>query len=188
MPPTLDPIADGVRIRPFQTGDAPLLHEAALESVETVHPWLEWCRPGYASEEARIWVERQIVAFRNRSEYQFAITTSDGRFLGGCGLNAFDDVHRRANLGYWVRRGAAGCGVATAAIPRLVHWAFMNTHFNRLEVVIATGNAGSLRVAEKTGALREGVLRSRLMLHGAPCDAVMFSFIRGADEPERRGL
>ncbi len=185
MGSTRDDSRNEVRIRPFESGDAPLLHEAALESVETVHPWLEWCHPGYAYEEARIWVERQIVAFRNQSEYQFAIFSSEGRFLGGCGLNALDGVHRRANLGYWVRRSAAGRGVATAAIPRLVRWAFTNTKLNRLEVVVATGNAASLRAAEKAGALPEGILRSRLMLHGAPHDAAMFSFIRPPEEPVR---
>ena len=183
MRPIRPESAAGIEIRPFETGDAPLLHEAALESVETVHPWLEWCHPGYAYEEARIWVERQMVAFRNRSEYQFAIFSRDGTFLGGCGLNALDEVHRRANLGYWVRQSAAGRGVASAAVPRLVEWAFTNPQLNRLEVVVATGNSASLRVAEKAGALHEGVLRSRLMLHGSPCDAAMLAFVRPREEP-----
>ncbi len=41
----------------------------------------------------------------------------------------------------------------------------------------ATGNLPSLRVIEKTGAHREGILRNRFVLHGVPHDAVGFSII-----------
>jgi RimJ/RimL family protein N-acetyltransferase len=58
------------------------------------------------------------------------------------------------------------------------NWAFESTELVRLEIVVATGNTASHRVAEKVGAIREGVLRRRLLLHGHPHDATMFSLIR----------
>jgi RimJ/RimL family protein N-acetyltransferase len=60
----------------------------------------------------------------------------------------------------------------------LIQWAFNNTALVRLEVVVSTENAASLRVAEKSGALSEGVLKKRLLLHGMWHDAVMLSFVR----------
>jgi RimJ/RimL family protein N-acetyltransferase len=50
----------------------------------------------------------------------------------------------------------------------------------RLEIVCAVGNVRSQRVAEKVGALKEGVLRNRLLLPSGPSDAVMFSLVRPA--------
>jgi len=50
----------------------------------------------------------------------------------------------------------------------------------RLEVVVATTNLPSLRVAAKVGAVREGVTRSRFQLRGSVHDAVVFSLV-GAD-------
>ncbi|HNX51781.1 MAG TPA: GNAT family protein [Thermoanaerobaculaceae bacterium] len=47
-------------------------------------------------------------------------------------------------------------------------------------IVVAEGNLPSQWVAEKTGALREGVLRSRLRIHGVYHDAVMHSIVRPA--------
>jgi ribosomal-protein-serine acetyltransferase len=47
-----------------------------------------------------------------------------------------------------------------------------------LEIVVSTVNIASLRVAEKAGAVREGTLQSRLLLHGVTHDAVVFSFVR----------
>jgi RimJ/RimL family protein N-acetyltransferase len=167
-----------VSIRPYELGDVQNLFEAARESRATVGPWLPWCHPRYALEEAREWVERQAAAFQAGAEYQFAILSEEDRFLGGCGLNALDREHRRANLGYWVRASAVGRGTATAATRLVADWAFQNTDLNRLEIVAATENARSLRVAEKAGAVREGVLWSRLLVHGVVHDAVVFSFTR----------
>lgn len=165
-------------IRPYRFDDAVALHEAAMESVFEVHPFMPWCRPELTLDETRSWIETQVSAFEARKTFEFVIQSLDGRFLGGCGLNQIDDANRRANVGYWVRASATRRGVATTAVQRLVLWAFSNTDFMRLEVIVSTQNAPSLRVAEKAGAVREGILRNRLLLHGITHDAVMFSFVR----------
>lgn len=149
-----------------------------MESVSEVRPFMPWCRPDLTVEDARSWIGAQVAAFESRAAFEFVIVSVDGRFLGGCGLNQIDDANRRANLGYWVRSSATRRGVATAAIRQLVPWAFTKTDLVRLEVVVSAENAASLRAAEKSGAVREGVLRERLVLHGKSHDAVMFSFVR----------
>jgi ribosomal-protein-serine acetyltransferase len=167
-----------ISIRPYRTDDAPALHEAALESVAEVRPFLPWCHPEVKLEEMRTWIEAQVAAFETLKAFEFVILDADGRYLGGCGLNHIDEVYRRANLGYWVRTSAAGRGVATEAVRQLVRWAFDSTDLIRLEVVVSTHNAASLRVAEKADAFREGTLRKRLLLHGVAHDAAVFSFVR----------
>jgi RimJ/RimL family protein N-acetyltransferase len=139
---------------------------------------MPWCHPGYSIDDSRSWLETQVAAFRQRATFEFAIESGHGAYLGGCGLNQIDRVNGRANLGYWVRSAASGHGVATAAVRLLQDWGFQNTDLARFEIVIAVGNVASHRVAEKSGATREGTLRSRLLLHGTHHDATMFSFIR----------
>ncbi len=148
-------------IRPYALADAPEVWEAARESLAELQPWMPWCHPGYSIEESRSWLGVQVPAFQQGTSFEFAVVSADGRYLGGCGLNQIDQANSRANLGYWVRTSG-----------------FEQTRLVRLEVVIAIGNIASHRVAEKAGALREGTLRSRLLLHGTHHDATMFSFIR----------
>jgi ribosomal-protein-serine acetyltransferase len=169
---------DRVRIRPYQIEDAPQAWEAARESLPELLPWMPWAHPAYAIEETRSWLAMQVQAFRERSMFEFAITSRAGRFLGGCGLNQLDALNRRANLGYWVRTSAARRGVATEAVRLLREWGFANTDLTRLEVLVAVGNVGSRRVAEKSGAVYEGTLRKRLLVHGVVHDAAMYSFVR----------
>ena len=165
-------------IRPYVLEDVVPCYEAVMESKERLAPWMPWCHPAYAVEDSRGWVESQVAAFAKGTEYAFVITDAAGRILGGCGLNHFDHANRRANLGYWVRTAVARQGVATAAVHRLVEWAFANTDFCRLEILAAVGNLPSQGVAERAGAVREGVQRARLLLNSALHDAVMFSITR----------
>jgi ribosomal-protein-serine acetyltransferase len=48
----------------------------------------------------------------------------------------------------------------------------------RIEIFVVAGNIASQCVAEKVGALREGLLRNRLLIRGEPRDAYVFSLIR----------
>lgn len=166
-------------IRTYRRGDGPLFHEAAMESVGHVQPWMPWCGPAFTLENAEAWVEAKVQSFADRAEFEFVIVDGAGALVGGCGLNQIDPTNRRANLGYWIRRAALGRGYAAAAVTLLGRWAHVNTDLERLELVVAVGNFASVRVAERAGAGPEGVLRNRLRLHGVFHDAVMFALIRG---------
>jgi RimJ/RimL family protein N-acetyltransferase len=167
-----------VQIRPYRLDDASAVLEAVRESLPELSPWMPWCHPGYSIDDSRSWLAIQVPAFQQGTTFEFAIVSGAGGYLGGCGLNQIDKLNGRANLGYWVRATARRRGVATAAVRLLRDWGFQNTDLARFEVVIAVGNVSSHRVAEKSGATREGTLRSRLLLHGAYHDATMFSFVR----------
>ena len=168
-----------VRIRPYTVADAQAVWDAAMESGAELLPWMPWFHPGYHLRETRSWLEMQVAAFRMGTSYEFAIESDAGRFLGGCGINQIDPLNRRANLGYWVRTTEAGRGVATTAARLAAEWAFKHTDVVRLEIVAATGNVASQRVAERVGAQREGVLRSRLFVRGQFQDAVVYSLVKG---------
>jgi ribosomal-protein-serine acetyltransferase len=165
-------------IRPYQAKDAQNVYEAVRESLGDLVPWMPWCHPDYSLEEARQWVSSQDVLAQRGLAYEFAILDDRGGYLGGCGINQLNHAHRFANLGYWVRSSAAGHGTAPAAARLAADYAFNQTALVRLEIVCAVDNLRSQRAAEKTGAVREGVLRSRLVLQGKPTDAVMYGIAR----------
>jgi len=167
-----------ISIRPYQPKDAPLLLEAAAESTAEVFPWLPWCHAGYSLTECEQWVSRCETARSEQSAYEFAIVDQSDRLLGGCGLNQLRTDNQFANLGYWVRTAGTRRGAATAAVRQVAEFAFRETALIRLEIVVAAENPASRRVAEKAGAVREGVLRDRLLLHGHVHDAVLYSIVR----------
>lgn len=167
-------------LRAYQPEDAQALWEAARESVGEVFPWSPWCHAQYSLADAAEWIRTRAPLAAQGLEYTFAIVGGDGRFLGESHINQINSSHRFGNVGYWVRTSATRRGVATEAVRQVAAFAFRRTELVRLEIVCALANEASQRVAEHAGAVREGVLRHRLHLHGQPVDAVMYSLVRGA--------
>lgn len=172
-------LTDGrISLRIYRSDDVEPLYEAVRESVRELTPWMPWCTETYTRKESRDWVLSRRQAWAEDEEYSFVIEeTGTGRFLGGVGLNSINRLNNWANLGYWVRSSEAGKGVATSATVLVARWGLLEQSFQRLEILAATGNAASLRVAEKCGAVREGVLRNRIRVHGRVWDAVIYSLI-----------
>lgn len=165
-------------VRTYCAEDAAALYEAARESIAEVSVWLPWCHENYSVQESREFIRSRQLASQGEEWYSFATFEKDsGRFLGGVGLNFFNRVHQMANLGYWVRTSAVGRGVATGATRTVARFGFEQLGLHRIEIVAAVGNVASQRVAEKAGAVREGVLRKRLLINGKSVDAVLFSLI-----------
>jgi RimJ/RimL family protein N-acetyltransferase len=167
-----------VVIRQHRERDVEASYSAVRESIEELGRWMPWCHPGYSLQDAKEWVSGATARFIERSAFEFVISNDGGDYLGGCGLSQLRPVDRVANLGYWVRSSQTSQGIATSAAREVAAWAFAQTNLVRLEIVVAVGNVGSQRVAEKVGARREGVLRKRLFLNGRSEDALMFALFR----------
>lgn len=175
-------MSDTVVIRPFTEGDADMLFDAVCESRAEVSQWMAWCTPGYSLEHAASFIRASIAGRATGSSYDFAVFDVHGEFAGCCGVNHINAIDKFANLGYWSRTSMTGRGVAPAAARAVAAWAFANTDLNRLEIVAAVGNLRSQRVAEKAGALREAVLRQRMIVRGTASDAVMYCLVRSTDQ------
>jgi RimJ/RimL family protein N-acetyltransferase len=171
-------VGEGVGLRPFLASDAASVLEAVVESGATLSRYETWAHAGFTLSDAEEYVGWWIESRETGTARYFAIESPAGRFLGACGLAGIDRSHRCAGLGFWVRRSAAGRGVASEAARLVVGFAFGHLGLERVEVMAAVDNIASRRVAEKLRAQREGVLRRRLVLRGVPTDVVLFSIVR----------
>jgi ribosomal-protein-serine acetyltransferase len=172
-------LTDGViTLRPYRAGDIEVVYRAVCESISELSVWMSWCHPDYSIEETKTWIESQPGKWERGEEYNFGISYNTGPlYLGGCGLSIIDRGCGVANLGYWVRASQINKGIATAATLLLAQFAFKELKLNRVELTIAVDNQASLRIAGKTGATREGILRNRVVKNDAPSDALVFSFV-----------
>ena len=167
-----------VSLRPFELSDLDALCEAIGESTHELRTWMAWYYDDYGRDDARGWLAGREAAWDAAQAWDFAVVGEGGQLLGSCGLHHIDLFHRFAELGYWIRTSATGQGVATAAARELCQWAFREQRMRRIEIVVATGNKASQRVAEKLGAQREGLMRKRLMIRDEMHDAVVFGVLR----------
>jgi RimJ/RimL family protein N-acetyltransferase len=172
-------LTDGiVELRAPRRTDAPELHAAIRASLPELLPWMAWAHPDYSEVEATEWARRAARAFADGVEFQFvARAVESGVVLGTIGLNALDRLNRWANLGYWLRSDHVGRGYVTRSAALVAAFGFSELGLGRIEVLAAVGNRRSQAVAERLGALREGVLRRRLRVGDDVQDAVVFSLV-----------
>jgi RimJ/RimL family protein N-acetyltransferase len=69
-------------------------------------------------------------------------------------------------------------GYATEAVTALIDYLFKSFPINRIECSTATQNHASIRLAEKCGLIREGVLRGLVFVGGVYLDDMVLSILR----------
>lgn len=176
-PPALTEAA-GLVLRPLTPADADACVAAARESAASVGRWMDWCHAGYTAAEALAWIELTACGNAEGAMLELGVFDAEtGLLLGGAGLNQFNRKHSFCNLGYWVRASRQRRGVATRAAAALARHAFERMAFTRVEIVAAQGNDASHAVARRIGAQFECVARNRLVLHGRPVAAAVYSLV-----------
>lgn len=166
-------------LRPYSADCTPATYAAAAESITHVSPWMDWLTPAYTIEDTFNWVAFAIQSWDARKACEFVIyDRTDGQVAGSCGLNQIDWTNLVCNLGYWVRASKLRLGAAQQAAQLLRDFGFSILRMNRIEIVAATGNRPSQRVAESIGALDEGIQRQRLRVGPAVYDAKMYALLR----------
>jgi RimJ/RimL family protein N-acetyltransferase len=99
------------------------------------------------------------------------------QILGGGTVWLTSHLHRNGAIGYWIRSSRTKQGFASEAAALLAQFGFRQLGLIRIEILVPVGNTASQRVAEKVGAVREGLLRNRWLFRGEPRDAFVFSLV-----------
>lgn len=182
---TMSPITSaGLLLRPFEDRDAENFAAAARESAASVGRWMSWCHPAFSERDALNWFQLCRAGLASGSSHEFGIfSQTSNEFLGGAGLNAINPQHLFCNLGYWVRQSAQRRGVASRTVSALLPYAFNQLGLQRVEIVVALGNAPSEGVARKCGAQLEGIARNRLQIGGQAVPATVFAILPPRSTP-----
>ena len=167
----------GLQLRPYRDGDAEAILEAARESVDAVGRWLPWCHAQYGEADARGWIAHCADGWRSGEHYAFAIFDAQSRFCGAAGLNQRNREHNFMNLGYWIRASRQREGIIGRAARMVSAFGFDMIGLTRIEIVTMADNLASQRVAAQLGARSEGPARNRILVRGAPADALVFGLV-----------
>jgi RimJ/RimL family protein N-acetyltransferase len=117
--------------------------------------------------------------FTARRLYQWGICSREtDEVLGTCTLFHVDHAHRRAELGFALRRDRWGRGLALEALGVLIGFSFGALDLHRLEADVDPENERSLRLLERQGFRREGHLRERWHHLGQARDGVFLGLLR----------
>jgi len=128
----------------------------------------------YTTADARGWIR---LATTNGFNLVFAIDV-DGFAVGAIGFRPGDDIHRHsAEIGYWLGEEYWNRGIITEAVIAMTEYAFNTMKMTRVHAEVFMWNTASMRVLEKAGYLREGVLRKSVYKDRQWVDEVVYAKI-----------
>jgi len=174
--PEIPPAQDSITLRAFTDDDLHL----ALELGEDPYISLIESLPAHPTkEEALGWIGRQRNSLVERARLSFVIAEAPSDVaVGAIGLGLKDLSAGRAAGGYAVSPKHRGRGIATSALKALTGYAWTIPGLHRIELHIETWNDKSIHVAESSGYLREGLLRSHQEIGGIRRDMWLYAATR----------
>ena len=129
-----------------------------------------------ADRAAMIRALERIIAVPWAQRPEFAITW-EGRTVGRAMLD-IDRVNLVATLGYGVAREHWGHGIASEAAQAVTDYAFSALGVEKVAARVDPRNVASVRVLEKLGMQREGLLRSQVVRWGERADRALYGILR----------
>ena len=167
-------------IRCPMPGDGPALHEAVLESIDELRPWLPWAKKAASVEDTEANVRKGYTRFLNREDlWLLLFLKGTNTCVGGSGLHRIDWTVPKFEIGYWLRTSYVGQGYMTEAVKSITDFAFDMLNARRVEIRCDSKNERSASVAHRLNFPLEGVLRceDRHHISGDLRDTMIFAKI-----------
>jgi RimJ/RimL family protein N-acetyltransferase len=139
----------GARLRRHRLDDIDALMAAVEESRDHLRPHMPWADEGRV--ELAAFIADAVDQWAHGRDRNFIIEdVATGELLGGCGLHARLGPGA-LEIGYWLRVGATGRGLVTAAARALTEAALAVDGVSRVEIHCDEANVRSAAVARRLG-------------------------------------
>jgi RimJ/RimL family protein N-acetyltransferase len=170
-------------LRPFGPDDAGQVR-AVIEAGDV---FLPPGAPGHVSGVYQ-WLAHGVHELRRSGQGVHLAMVADGVLVGAISLFKTLWGAATTEVGYGVHPAHRDRGYATEAVRCLTLWALGEGGLRRVELRANLDNGASLRVAEKSGFAREGLLRGAGLENDGIHDIVVFGLLRGDPPTPRTGF
>ena len=93
-------VDDNLLLRTYANEDAEALFNAINESRNHLHPWLPWVGSTTKAEHSLQFIQKSHQQLNNQEGLALGIFYN-GKIIGGVGMHDWDQVTKRAQIGYW---------------------------------------------------------------------------------------
>jgi ribosomal-protein-alanine N-acetyltransferase len=161
-------------VRDWRPSDKPALLRVADNRRVWINLSHRFPHP-YTDDDADAWFE---MLAGQAPPLHWAIEV-DGAAAGGIGIDPGEGIFSKcARFGYWLGEPYWGRGITSAAVRATADHLLRDTDLVRLEAPVFEWNPASMRVLEKGGFVREGVMRKGVFKDGKIIDAMLYARVR----------
>jgi RimJ/RimL family protein N-acetyltransferase len=176
-----------VNLREILTNDVQDITLLLMNYNVSKHLW-EIPNP-YSIDDALEFIKRANRDFNTLKALHFAIESkiiprsrNNLKFVGTISVKNIDLVNKKADLGYWIGEQYWGRGIATECLKLIIDYAFSaELGLKQLCAYVFPENKASIRVLEKNGMNKVGVVNEYHKLSGRDRTSFIYVTIRHSD-------
>jgi ribosomal-protein-serine acetyltransferase len=168
----------GISIIPVASEHAVMLAALADRNIDHLGAYLPMVASLSSPAAARAHLEGAVARADQGETLEWHLF-SGGALCGAIRVKNIDADDRKAEIGYFIGSEFAGQGIVSAAVRRVLAYCFECLQLNRMELRCASTNERSIRVAERLGFTREGLLRQGECLNGVFVDQIVYGLLHG---------
>src|ERR1700722_1823638 len=172
-----------LRLRQFREDDVDAMH-ACFTSAQAMRYW------NTPLHTKRTGTERAVRRFIDCTPSYYRFWAVADKTTDLClGLVNYHDGHirnKRVAIGYMVDPAHCKQGLATEAVSAMIRFCFQDLGLHRLQAFIHPDNTPSLKLIEKLGFRREGLLRENLRVGDEWRDDLLYARL-STDHPAETG-
>lgn len=133
----------------------------------------------YTVKDGKRMVEATCRGRVEGTAYNFLIIEKpSNRVAGMIHLGGINKRFKRAETGYWIGKEFRRKGMMSEALRLVVRFAFKELGLHRIAAYVFLDNEKSIKLLEKVGFRREGVLRDFVKHHNKWRDCIIYSMLR----------
>lgn len=128
-----------------------------------------------AIDDVRYWGS----LFLNRRSVYWGITLSEtDNLIGTVGFNSWNMYHRRAEVSYDLSYLCWGHGVMSRCLTKVLDFAYNEMNLTRVQATVVTTNFKSIKLLEKLGFQKEGLLKKYEIIGGKYMDYYIYAKVK----------
>ncbi len=173
-----------INLRHVRKADARSIYQYAGD--ETISRYTHVPHP-YKLEDAYDFIKQTRSERRKKIGYHFGLEDKEtAQVIGMIGLMNVDQTLKKGEVGYWLARPFRGRGIMKEAILLTLRFCFIELHLHRIYAHVFPENEVSMRLLEKIGFQREGIIREGFKHRGEYISVYLYSILE--DDWARQGL
>jgi RimJ/RimL family protein N-acetyltransferase len=131
----------------------------------------------YLDQKSRSEIEK-ILENYPQEKRKFIILKKDGTRIGGIEAEQHSAYGGYLEIGFTIVPEERGKGYCSESVKIMVDYLFLSNNLIRIQALTDTRNLPSQRVLEKTGFMKEGLLRKAAFIRGDWRDLFVYSILR----------
>ncbi len=119
----------------------------------------------------------KIKLWKKQNKFSFFILYNN-ELIGSIGSFNENLNHKSLEFGYLIKYEFWNKGLGTEALNAYLNWIFTNTSINRISACVATPHIASVKVIEKNGFIREGIMKEAALYHNKRYDNYLYAILK----------